>query len=147
MFATLSKFPYACGAFSRADIVDASGSSQGYTFWKVIDFRQHQMNQIGATQRSALVKIAEDRPVSRSDLYRNLAIESEELMRGMSDLCVLTRVQESVLYGRQQHCERRAALSENCLVRILAATNGLLKGNTRKYADGFASAIRDVESL
>ena len=147
MFATLSRFPDACGVLSNADIADASRCSQGYTLWEFIDCRQYQKNQIGATQRTPVDKLAGGKPVSRSDLYRNLAIESEELMRGMSDLCVLTRVQESVLYGRQQHCERRAALSENCLVRILAAINELLKGNTRKYADGFASAIRDVESL
>ncbi|MBT2298884.1 glycosyltransferase family 2 protein [Variovorax paradoxus] len=111
---------------------------------RLIDYRQHENNQIGAQRDSYLRKVRKAL-ASRGDRNARHAVKAELLL---SRLLALDRLvaRETIAKVREKlaHQRFRAALPAGRLARILPVTREALKGRYDRFGRGARGVVRDL---
>jgi len=111
---------------------------------RLLDYRQHGGNQIGArkpTLADKLRKIGEP----RQDRNRHLLARAEILVARIDALGALVRpARRELAVGKLAHDRARLALPRTRILRILPIAGGVVGGHYRRYSRGLRDALRDL---
>ena len=111
---------------------------------RLIRYRQHAANQIGARRRSVSW-------IFRS-LLRSRRIENQrqlELMQGLAERLVASGAPtdaRSAVAQKAEHLKRRVALSNSRLLRAPAVLSEVVNGRYSRYSSGWRTVVRDLVS-
>lgn len=110
---------------------------------EVIDYRQHDENQIGArglTLRDKVRRLMEP----RSDRNRRLVERSDALVARLGDDAHVDKAFVAMARGKRDHELRRSGLPSARPGRVLPVVRELRAGGYRDYGRGVADAVRDL---
>lgn len=111
---------------------------------QLVDYRQHESNQIGA-QRDTYLRKVQKALASRGDRNERHAIKAELLLARLLALDTLV-APETITKVREKlaHQRFRAALPPGRLARILPVAREALKGRYDRFGRGARGVVRDL---
>ena len=108
----------------------------------LIDYRQHDGNQIGATAKSPLQQIGIG--VSRRAYQERQVLRMRELEQRASAYSPVIR---AAVDDRSRHAVARADLPASPFARIAHVGRELLRGGYHRFGSGLRSALADLSGL
>ena len=110
---------------------------------RLVDYRQHGGNQIGASQLSLHQKINKLRE-PRSERNRNLYVRARELVTRLQQMDDIAALPLRLAWEKQEHERYGVALPMNRLRRTFPVLATAVRGNYRRYGLGAADVLRDL---
>ncbi len=111
---------------------------------ELIDYRQHDHNQIGARRESFLQKVQRALMPS-GDSQSQMAVKAEKLLAQMLRLVGQVEVEKiGLVFDKLEHQRFRAQLPNSRLARILPIAHEALKGHYARVGRGGKGIVRDL---
>ena len=110
---------------------------------RLVDYRQHENNQIGAGSLGLRGKIDRLRQ-PRSERNRNLYVRARELVTRLQELDGVVALPLRLAWEKQEHERYRVSLPTNRLKRIIPVLATAARGNYRRYGLGMQDVLRDI---
>lgn len=111
---------------------------------ELIDYRQHESNQIGA-QRDSFRRKVQKALASRGDTHVKRAIKAELLLARLVALGDLVAAETiAKVRDKLEHQRFRAALPPRRVTRVVPVIREALKGRYQKFGRGVRGVVRDL---